>query len=75
MLENIENAITRLPMDQVYRNLGGRIPSCSQYWKCYNFSYDGTDCMGRLLGGRVQASALLQNRFIGIWSFLLLTAQ
>jgi len=30
-------------MDRLGRNLGGRIPSCSQYWKCYNSSYDGTD--------------------------------
>ena len=30
-------------MDRLGRNLSGRIPSCSQYWKCYNFSYDGTD--------------------------------
>ena len=37
-MENIRNVITRLE-----RNLGGRIPSCSQYWKCYNSSYDGTD--------------------------------
>jgi len=29
MLENIRNAITRLPMDQLGCNLGGRIPSCS----------------------------------------------
>jgi len=43
LLENIRNAITRLPMDRLGRNLGGRIPSCSQYWKCYNSSYDGTD--------------------------------
>ena len=43
LLENIRNAITRLPMDRPGRNLGGRIPSCSQYWKCYNSSYDGTD--------------------------------
>ena len=42
-MENIQNAITRLPMDRLGRNLGGRIPSCSQYWKCYNSSYDGTD--------------------------------
>jgi len=28
MLENIRNAITRLPMDRLGRNLGGRIPSC-----------------------------------------------
>jgi len=35
MLENILNAITRLPMDRLGRNLGGRIPSCSQYWICY----------------------------------------
>ena len=41
MLENILNAITRLPMDR--RNFGGRIQSCSQYWKCYNSSYDKTD--------------------------------
>jgi len=31
MLENIRNAITRLPMDQMGRNLGGRIPSCSRH--------------------------------------------
>jgi len=31
MLENIRNAITRLPMDRVERNLGGRIPSCSRH--------------------------------------------
>ena len=43
LLENIRNAITRLQMDRLGRNLGGRIPSCSQYWKCYNSSYDGTD--------------------------------
>ena len=30
-------------MDRLGRNLGGRIPSCSQYWKCYNSYYDGTD--------------------------------
>jgi len=30
-------------MDRLGRNLGGRIPSCSQYWKCYNSSYDRTD--------------------------------
>jgi len=38
LLENSRNAITRLPMDRLGRNLGGRIPSCSQYWKCYNSS-------------------------------------
>jgi len=42
-LENIRNAINRLQMERLGRNLGGRIPSCSQYWKCYNSSYDGTD--------------------------------
>ena len=31
MLENIRNAITRLPMDRLGRNLGGRIPSCSRH--------------------------------------------
>ena len=40
LLENIRNAIIRLPMDRLGRNLGGRIPSCSQYWKCYNSSYN-----------------------------------
>ena len=30
-------------MDRLGRNFGGRIPSCSQYWQCYNSSYDGTD--------------------------------
>jgi len=29
MLENIGNAITRLPIDRFGRNLGGRIPSRS----------------------------------------------
>jgi len=32
MLENIGNAITRLPMDQLGRNyLGGSMPSCSRH--------------------------------------------
>jgi len=31
MLENIRNAITRLPMDRLGRNLGGRIPFCSRH--------------------------------------------
>jgi len=31
MLENIENAITCLPMDRLGRNLGGRIPSISRH--------------------------------------------
>jgi len=43
LLESIRNAITRLQMDRLGRNFGGRIPSCSQYWKCYNSSYDETD--------------------------------
>jgi len=30
MLENIRNVITRLPMDRLGCNLGGRIPSCSR---------------------------------------------
>jgi len=43
LLESIRYAITRLQMDRLGRNFGGRIPSCSQYWKCCNSSYDGTD--------------------------------
>jgi len=31
MLENIGNTITRLPMDQLGLNLGGRIVSCSRH--------------------------------------------
>jgi len=31
MLENIGNAITRLPMDRFGRNVGGRIPSCPRH--------------------------------------------
>ena len=31
MLENVGNAITRLPMDRLGRNLGGHIPSCTRY--------------------------------------------
>jgi len=42
-LETIRNAITRLPIDRLGRNLGGRIPSCSQYCKCYNSCYDWDD--------------------------------
>jgi len=71
LLESIRNAITRLQMDRLGHNFGGRIPSCSQYWKCYNSLWDR---LGQLLDGRVQATPLLQNRFLGIWS-LLLTAQ
>jgi len=62
LLESIRNVITRLQMDRLGCNLGGRIPLCSQYWKCYNSSYDGTD---------LYATPLLQNRFLGIWSLLL----
>jgi len=43
LLESIRNAMTRLQINQLGRNLNGRIPSCSQYWKYYNSSYDGTD--------------------------------
>jgi len=43
LLESIRNAITRMQMGRLGRNFGGRIPSCSQHWKCYNSSYDGTD--------------------------------
>jgi len=31
MLKNIRNAITRLPMDRLGRNLGGHIPSCYRH--------------------------------------------
>jgi len=34
LLESIRNSIARLQMDRLGRNLGDRIPSCSQYWKC-----------------------------------------
>jgi len=38
MLENIGNTITRLAMDLLWRNLAGRIPSCSRHvrpkWGC-----------------------------------------
>ena len=40
LLESIRSAITRLQINRLGRNFGGRIP---QYWKCYNSSYDGTD--------------------------------
>jgi len=43
MLENIRNATSRLPIDQLGHNFDGHIPSCSQFWKCYKSSYDGTD--------------------------------
>jgi len=31
MLENILNAITRLPMDRLGRNLGDHIPLCARH--------------------------------------------
>jgi len=31
MLENIQNVITRLPMDRLRPNLGGHIPSCPRH--------------------------------------------
>ena len=31
MLENVGNAITRLPMDRYGRNSGGHIPSCIRH--------------------------------------------
>ena len=40
---NNNNATTEVASQSVRLERGGRIPSCSQYWKCYNFSYDGTD--------------------------------
>ena len=43
VVESIRNAITCLQINRLGRNFGGRIPSCSQYWKYYNSSYDGTD--------------------------------
>ena len=43
LFESIRNAITRVQMDRLGRNLGGGIPSCSQYWKSCNSSYDGTN--------------------------------
>jgi len=50
MLESIRNAITRLQMDRLGRNFGGRIPSCSNienaiynFFINYNSCYDGTD--------------------------------
>jgi len=31
MLKNILNAITRIPVDRLGRNLGGHIPSCARH--------------------------------------------
>jgi len=56
---NIRNVITRLPIDRLGRNLGGRVPSCSRYWKCYNFSYDGTDLDESRVVARSQPTPLL----------------
>jgi len=44
--------IFEMPMDRLGRNLGGRIPSCSQYWKCYNSSYDAMESIGTTLGSK-----------------------
>jgi len=67
LLENIRNAITRLLMDRLGRNLGGRIPSCSQYWKLLL----RWDRLGRLMGPSNTSAA---KPFHWYWS-LLLTAQ
>ena len=40
---NNNNATTEVASQSVRLERGGRIPSCSQYWKCYNSSYDWTD--------------------------------
>jgi len=69
LLESIWNAITRLQMDRLGRNLGGHVPNIGNAITPLKMSR-----LGRLLGGLVQATPLLQNRFLGIWS-LLLTAQ
>jgi len=56
-------------MDRLGRNLGGHVPNIGNAITPLKMSR-----LGRLLGGLVQATPLLQNRFLGIWS-LLLTAQ
>ena len=71
LLENIRNAITCLQMDRLGRNLGGRI-SCSQYWKCYNSSHNGTDWEDAWVVRPSNTSAA--KPFPWFWS-LLLTAQ
>jgi len=53
-------------MDRLGRNLDSRIPSCSQYWKCYNCSYDGSDWDDSWVVVSKQLTLLLQNRFLGI---------
>ena len=35
MFENIQNDITRLPMDRLGRNLGGHIPPCARHINYY----------------------------------------
>jgi len=62
MLENIRNAISRLPMDRVVRNLGGHIPSCPRHVRhdadamataVAIFSHCTFSSYGRLEGERV----------------------
>jgi len=52
MLEKIWNAITRLPMNQLERNLGVRIPSCSRH-VCHVAVAMAFCSYGRLEGERV----------------------
>jgi len=49
---------------QIRTTMTVTLVSCSQYWKCCNSSYD--ERLGQLFGGRVQATPLLENRFLGI---------
>jgi len=72
LLESIRNAITRLQItdwDATWVVLSITFSILEMLWLILRW-----DRLGRLLGGCVQATPLLQNRFLGICS-LLLTAQ
>jgi len=67
LLENIRNAITRLPMDRLDATwviASHHVPNRA-YWKCYNSSYDGTDWDDSWVVASKQHFCC-NNRFFGI---------
>ena len=59
MLENVGNAITRLPIDLIGLNLGGRIPSCFRYVR-YDAVAMATALWTFCSYGRLEAKRVIQ---------------
>ena len=61
MLENILNAITRLPMDRLGRNLDGHIPSCVRYVR-----HDAV-AMATAVAQQRQQRRIVYSAIMGVW--------